>query len=70
MRTNTRLTYRDQIWHYQVRQWRRDGEQQYLTIITDGCTDNLDNAFQMMNAESKPTHIYDCYSEEIIMSNY
>jgi len=62
--------YHEQIWHYQVKQWRRDGEQEYLAIITNGCTDNLQSAFQLMNAESAPTHVYDCFTDQIIMRNY
>lgn len=62
--------YYHQIWHYQVRQWRRDGEHEYLAIITNGCTDNIDTAFQLMNAETRSTHVYDCHSGEVIMRNY
>lgn len=68
--TKSQKTYRDQIWHYQVRQWYRDGTHEYLSIVTNGCTDNIDTAFQIMDASTRPCHIYDCYTDEIIMRNY
>lgn len=64
------VDYWDEIWHYQVKQWRCDGDSLYLAIVTNGCTDNIQQAFNLMNAEQRPTHIYDCRRDEIVASNY
>lgn len=57
-------------WHYLVRQWRQDGGERYLTIVTDGTTDDLGEAIRATDAESKPTHVYDTDRKEIVYSNY
>lgn len=64
------IPHRSQTWHYQVRQWRQDGEHLYLVIVADGCTDNVDTAFNLMNRETRSTHVYDCRADRIIMRNY
>jgi hypothetical protein len=42
------VSYRDQIWRYQVRQWRQDGPDRIVAIVTDGCTDSISVAFALL----------------------
>lgn len=63
-------TYEEQVWKYLVRQWRSDGCDQYLAIVTNGQTDNLTLAFDLMIAQSRPTHVFDVLANEVILRNY
>jgi hypothetical protein len=64
------VSYRDQIWRYQVRQWRQDGPDRIVAIVTDGCTDSISVAFALYLQQSLPSFIYDCYADEVIVRNY
>ena len=65
-----RYPYHEATWHYQVREWRRDGEREYLAIVTDGCTDNIHQAHSLCNDSNKPRHIWDTRQERIVHRNY
>jgi hypothetical protein len=57
-------------WHYIVREWKRDGPDEYLAIVTNGCTDNINQAFALCNSTHRPRHIYDVRQGKIIHRNY
>lgn len=63
------VTYRDQIWRYQVRQWQ-DGPNRIVAIVADGCTDSISVAFALYLQQSLSSFIYDCFADEVIVRNY
>jgi len=62
--------YYDATWHYIVREWKHDGPNEYLAIATDGCTDNINTAYQICNSSNRPRHIFDTRQDKIIYRSY
>lgn len=63
-------TYREQTWHYLVRQWKQDGPSLFLQVLANGQTDNINHAFHLCNRQREPTHVYDVHANKIIHRNY
>lgn len=60
------MTYRDQVYHYLVREYRGDR----LSIAVNGQTDNISVAFDMARNSRYPAQVFDVWVEEIIYRNY
>jgi hypothetical protein len=58
-----------ETWRYIVREWRKDGPDENLVIVTDGCTDNIAHAFDLCDT-CRPRQIFDTEQEKVIYRNY
>jgi hypothetical protein len=59
-------SYREQIWHFLVKEWRMG----VLCIAPNGQTDNEDWAVRMALANPRPAQVLNCWTNETIFRNY